>query len=34
LGDLRAAWLDGKIDSAQEEQRLLAALMKEAADGG
>ncbi|MFQ5921825.1 MAG: CBS domain-containing protein [Anaerolineales bacterium] len=34
LGALRAAWLDGEINSAKEEQQMLAALLREAADSG
>jgi len=34
LNALRAAWLDGKIESPQEEQQLLAALVREAEDSG
>ncbi|MFV1858160.1 MAG: CCA tRNA nucleotidyltransferase [Anaerolineales bacterium] len=34
LGALRSAWLDGEIRSAQEEQQMLATLLREAAEGG
>jgi tRNA nucleotidyltransferase (CCA-adding enzyme) len=34
LGALRDAWLDGKIDSREEEQSLLAAMLEEVKKGG
>jgi tRNA nucleotidyltransferase (CCA-adding enzyme) len=34
LGALRAAWLDGEISSAEDEQQMLAALLREATEGG
>ena len=34
LGALRAAWLDGEINSAKDEEQMLAALLREAADSG
>jgi tRNA nucleotidyltransferase (CCA-adding enzyme) len=32
LGTLRAAWLDGELSSADDEQQMLAALVNEAAE--
>ena len=34
LGTLRAAWLDGELDSAEDEQRMAAMLVREAVGGG
>ena len=34
LGTLRAAWLDGELSSTDDEQQMLAALVKEAAESG
>ena len=34
LGELRAAWLDGELSSADDEQQMLTKLIREAADGG
>ena len=34
LGALRAAWLDGELDSAEDEQRMAAMLVSEATEGG
>jgi tRNA nucleotidyltransferase (CCA-adding enzyme) len=34
LGSLRAAWLDGDLSSAEDEQRMLTALVREAAESG
>ena len=34
LGALRAAWLDGELDSAEDEQLMLASLVKEATESG
>ena len=34
LGTLRAAWLDGELDSAEDEQQMAAMLVSEATKGG
>ena len=34
LGALRAAWLDGELDSEEDEQRMAAMLVSEATEGG
>jgi len=34
LGSLRAAWLDGELDSAEDEQRMAEMLVSEATKGG
>jgi tRNA nucleotidyltransferase (CCA-adding enzyme) len=34
LGALRAAWLDGELDSTDDEQLMLTSLVKEATESG